>query len=137
MRLFCCICYLIIILASSFILHAEEPDDSRILQQILSTRNAISQQRGDTNAIFLAFWDFDGTTMKGDCSEGLQENGKLIFPGLAQVAIEHGLSQVYPSAGGFQKFWNDYTNMDVHVGHWLAYPFIPQMLRGARADDVL
>ncbi|HEY4416209.1 MAG TPA: haloacid dehalogenase-like hydrolase [Verrucomicrobiae bacterium] len=134
MRLLCCLTF---IFAGCFALHAEEPDDRRILQQILSTRDAIQQIHGDTNAIFLAFWDFDGTTMKGDCSEGLQENGKLIFPGLAQVAIEHGLSQIYPRAGGFDKFWNDYTNMDTHVGHWLAYPFIPQMLRGARADDVL
>ncbi len=31
----------------------------------------------------------------------------------------------------------DYTNMDAHAGHWLAYPFIPQMLRGADADEVL
>lgn len=116
---------------------AEEPDDSRIISQILQTRAAILQTTGDTNAVFLAFWDFDGTTMKGDCSEGLHENGKLIFPGLAQVAIEHGLSEIYPSNGGFEKFWNDYTNMDTRIGHWLAYPFIPQMLRGAKADDVL
>ncbi len=116
---------------------AEEPDDSRIINQILSTREAIIKTTGETNALFLAFWDFDGTTMKGDCSEGLHENGKLIFPGLAQVAIEHGLSEIYPADGGFEKFWNDYTNMDARVGHWLAYPFIPQMLRGAKADDVL
>jgi phosphoserine phosphatase len=115
---------------------AEEPDDSRIIGQILQTRAAILASTGDTNAIFLAFWDFDGTTMKGDCSEGLHENGKLIYPGLAQLAIEHGLSENYPPAGGFEKFWNDYTNMDTRVGHWLAYPFILQMLRGAEADDV-
>jgi phosphoserine phosphatase len=115
---------------------AEEPDDSRILNQILSTQAAIIKTTGETNALFLTFWDFDGTTMKGDCSEGLHENGKLIFPGLAQVAIEHGLSEIYPANGGFEKFWNDYTNMDARLGHWLAYPFIPQMLRGAKADDV-
>jgi len=115
---------------------AEEPDDSRILGQILQTRAAIVENTGDTNAIFLAFWDFDGTTMKGDCSEGLHEHGQLIYPGLAQLAIEHGLSENYPRAGGFKNFWNDYTNMDASVGHWLAYPFIIQMLRGAKADDV-
>jgi len=27
--------------------------------------------------------------------------------------------------------------MDAHAGHWLAYPYIPQMLRGAQADAVL
>jgi phosphoserine phosphatase len=115
---------------------AEEPDDSRIIGRILQTRAAILKSTGDTNAVFLTFWDFDGTTMKGDCSEGLHEDGKLIFPGLAQLAIEHGLSETYRGAGGFDRFWNDYTNMDAHVGEWLAYPFILQMLRGAKAEDV-
>ncbi len=115
---------------------AEEPDDSRIISQVLQTRAAIINSTGDTNAVFLAFWDFDGTTMKGDCSEGLHEDHRLIYPGLAQLAIEHGLSATYPPAGGFEKFWNDYTNMDAHIGHWLAYPFILQMLRGAKVDDV-
>jgi len=114
----------------------EEPDDSRIIGRILQTRAAILQSTGDTNAIFLAFWDFDGTTLKGDCSEGLRENGKLVYPGLAQLSIEHGLSENYPPKGGFDRFWNDYTNMDARVGHWLAYPFILQMLRGAKVEDV-
>ncbi len=128
---------LALVLAARISAHAEEPDDSRIINQVLQTRADILKTTGDTNAVFLAFWDFDGTTMKGDCSEGLRENGKLVYPGLAQVAIEHGLSEIYPADGGFEKFWSDYTNMDAHIGHWLAYPFIPQMLRGAKADDVL
>lgn len=115
---------------------AEEPDDSRIIAQVLQTHDAIVKTTGDTNALFLAFWDFDGTTMLGDCSEGLHEDGKLIFPGLAQVAIEHGLSKLYPPQGGFDAFWFDYTNLDARIGHWLSYPFMVQMLRGARADDV-
>jgi len=115
---------------------AEEPDDRRIIGQVLQTRDAILQATSETNAIFLAFWDFDGTTLKGDCTEGLEEDGRVVYKGLAQVAIEHGLSQIYPAAGGFDHFWNDYTNMDAHAGHWLAYPYVPQMLRGAQADDV-
>jgi phosphoserine phosphatase len=115
---------------------AEEPDDSRIIGQVLQTRAAILKSTGETNAIFLTFWDFDGTTLKGDCSEGLREEGQTIYPGLAQLSIEHGLSDVYPRVGGFEKFWCDYTNMDARIGHWLAYPFIVQMLRGAKADDV-
>jgi phosphoserine phosphatase len=115
---------------------AEEPDDSWIIGQILQTRNAIINSTGDSNALFLAFWDFDGTTMKGDCSEGLREDGHLVYAGLAQLAIEHGLSEIYPAAGGFENFWNDYTNLDARIGHWLAYPFIVQMLRGAKADAV-
>jgi len=132
-----CLAVLSVALSILTLARAEEPDDSRIISRILQTRAAIVQSTGDTNALFLAFWDFDGTTMKGDCSEGLREDGKMIYAGLAQIAIEHGLSEIYPREGGFEKFWNDYTNMDTRVGHWLAYPFIPQMLRGAKAGDVL
>ena len=121
--------------------YSEEPDDSAILQRILGTRAAIIEATGGTNlsgpAVFIAAWDFDGTILKGDCSEGLRDGDRTIYRGLAQVAIESGLSSVYPPEGGFARFWTDYTNMDARVGHWLAYPFIPQMLRGARAEDVL
>jgi phosphoserine phosphatase len=121
--------------------HAEEPDDSLIVQRILRTREQILKTATSTNlagtAVFLAFWDFDGTILKGDSSEGLKEGGQTVFRGLAQLAIENGLSELYPPDGGFARFWSDYTNMDMRIGHWLAYPFIPQMLRGAKADDVL
>jgi len=120
---------------------AEEPDDSRILEQILQTRDGILKQAGTPEAaassVFLVFWDFDGTILKGDCSEGLKEGDRPVYPGLAQFSIEHGLSAAYPKEGGFDRFWTDYTNLDTRVGHWLAYPFIPQMLRGAKAADVL
>jgi phosphoserine phosphatase len=119
----------------------EEPDDSRILERIFQTREQILKTAAGTNgagqAVFLVSWDFDGTILKGDCSEGLKQGKETVYPGLAQVAIERGLSEVYPPQGGFERFWTDYTNMDVRVGHWLAYPFIPQMLRGAKADEVL
>ena len=128
----------LMLLQAGAIALAEEPDDSRIIERILSTRTAILQARTGTNAaVFLAFWDFDGTILKGDCSEGLTIAGKAVYPGLAQVAIENGLSALYPKQGGFARFWSDYTNMDARIGHWLAYPFIPQMLRGAHEQQVL
>ncbi|MCX6925115.1 MAG: HAD family hydrolase [Verrucomicrobia bacterium] len=121
--------------------HAEEPDDSRIINHIFQTRDEILQRIGPTGSlpppVFLAFWDFDGTILKGDSSEGLNADGNLIYPGLVQCAIERGLSSLYPPDGGFGKFWTDYTNMEARIGPWLAYPFIPQVLRGAKADDVL
>jgi hypothetical protein len=72
-------------------------------------------------------------------SEGIapKAEGKTVYPGLAQVAIERGLSTLYPPAHGFANFWTDYTNLEARVGPWLAYPFIPQMLRGAKAEEVL
>ena len=123
------------------LLRAEEPDDSLIVQRILRTRESILKAETGTDPaaapVFLAFWDFDGTILKGDCSEGLKDGARTVYPGLAQVAIENGLSSLYPREGGFGRFWTDYTNMDTRIGRWLAYPFVPQMLRGARADDVL
>jgi phosphoserine phosphatase len=120
---------------------AEEPDDSRIIERILSARQAILSPSPATNSqatpLFLAFWDFDGTILKGDCSEGLQEGDRVVYRGLAQVAIENGLSELYPAKGGYERFLADYSRMDSQIGHWLAYPFIPQMLRGAKTDDVL
>ena len=130
-----------LLLAATGAARAEEPDDTRIISHILQARDEILRSAGAANArpspAFLAFWDFDGTILKGDCSEGLQAEGKRVYPGLAQLAIERGLSSLYPPAGGFDRFWTDYTNMDARIGSWLAYPFIPQMLRGAKADDVL
>ncbi len=123
------------------LVHAEEPDDSLIVKRILHTREQILKAETSTNpaasTVFLAFWDFDGTILKGDCSEGLKAGGQTVYRGLAQVSIEDGLSALYPRDSGFGRFWTDYTNMDTRIGHWLAYPFIPQMLRGARAEDVL
>jgi len=124
---------------------AEEPDDTRVIDHILQTRSAVLKSdaaaAGKTNTnsspSFIVIWDFDGTILKGDSSEGLIEDGKAVYPGLAQLAIENGFSELYPRTGGFERFWTDYTNMDARIGHWLAYPFIPQMLRGAKADDVL
>ncbi|PTY04973.1 hypothetical protein DB347_19985 [Opitutaceae bacterium EW11] len=113
---------------------APEPVADAILREIYETQQALRQK--SPNARFLAFWDFDGTILKGDCSEGYEENGRAVYPGLAQVAIEHGLASGYRPQGGFAEFWHDYRTMDERIGHWLAYPYLVQMLAGARADDV-
>ena len=134
-------CILGLTLAALGAARAEEPDDTRIISHILAAHDEILRSVQATKSgpapVFLAFWDFDGTIIKGDCSEGLKADGKPVYPGLAQVTIERGLSSLYPPAGGFAGFWTDYTNLETRIGPWLAYPFIPQMLRGAKADDVL
>jgi phosphoserine phosphatase len=116
------------------------PFVSQVIQQVLQTRAAIlASQPAETRdrCVFLTFWDFDGTLVHGDCSEGLSAHGKVAYPGLAQVMIERGLSAIYPQEGGFEKFWRDYTTMSTRHGQWIAYPYIPQMLEGAKADEVL
>lgn len=118
---------------------APEPHAAELLREILATREAIIAERGlaPRQAVFLAFWDFDGTLLRGDCTEGLVEDGRTVYVGLAQLGIERGLVATYRPEGGFAEFWRDYEYLDRRVGHWLAYPFIAQMFRGARADDVV
>ncbi len=120
--------------------HAEA-ESAALLDRLLGVREAIlasgDSAGGDAaDAAFITVWDFDGTILDGDCSEGLQRDGRTVYAGLAQLSIEHGLSALYSGKGGFPAFWNDYTMLDERIGHWIAYPFILQMLRGARADEV-
>ncbi len=118
---------------------AEEAHTQAIITRIMNTRQAILAKAGSSSAdkyLFLAFWDFDGTILKGDCSEGLKLQGKSAYKGLAELAIESGYSRIYAPEGGFDRFWKDYRHFEEGIGRWLAYPFIPQMLRGARTSDI-
>jgi len=120
-------------------INSDQSVDQRVIKQVLNTKKLIlknSNGKSQDDFIFLAFWDFDGTILKGDCSEGLTEKGSVIYPGLAQVCIESGMSSIYKPETGFPQYLKDYRHMENAIGEWLAYPFIPQMLRGAKADEV-
>lgn len=116
------------------------PDSSEgLLADLLARRQAVLaalHPSAPGDVVFLAFWDFDGTILKGDCSEGLVDGGKPVYAGLAERLIESGHSRVYRPGGGVAEFWRDYRHMEEKIGPWLAYPFIPQMLRGADAGAV-
>lgn len=115
---------------------ATESHVSAIVSQVLQSKVAIEQSATcKTGCVFLSAWDFDGTILKGDASEGLIENGKAIYPGLLQAAIEAGYSNRY-AKHEFQKFWHDYEEMDRTQGHIPAYTYLPKILKGARAAEV-
>ena len=118
-------------------IHADEIHTKTIVEKITHTKQAIleSSQKPSSEFIFLAFWDFDGTILKGDCSEGLESDGKTVYKGLAQLAIESGYSEIYPSEGGVKRFFDDYHHME-HLGKWLAYPYVVQMLSGSQKSDI-
>ncbi len=113
-----------------------EPRSMQILDDVVGVREALIANGADRNAIFMTVWDFDGTILDGDCSEGLIRDGRVIYPGLAQLAIEHKLSPQYSGKGGFEAFWHDYRLLDERVGHWLAYPYIVQMMTGGSVDQL-
>lgn len=68
----------------------------------------IENQRVCPTCLFFTVWDFDGTILKGDCTEGLWENGEKIYPGLVEVFIENGLYGNFRGADGFFRFWQEY-----------------------------
>lgn len=132
MKTMCAIVMVLFFLSFSVI--ADEPHTESIIEHILKTRQAILNQTDNKPTVFLAFWDFDGTILKGDCSEGLVENGDVIYPGLSQVLINAGLSSIYLSNGGFKKFAEDYVYIGEHIGKWMAYPFNIQIFRGTEVS---
>jgi len=118
---------------------AAEPEKTsmELLDRVLAVREALIENGASPNAAFITVWDFDGTILDGDCSEGLARNGSVVYPGLAELAIENGLSPLYSNKGGFDAFWHDYRTLDERMGHWIAYPFIVQMLRGGSVDQLV
>ena len=81
----------------------------------------------------MAFWDFDGTIIKGDCSEGLEENGRQLFAGLVEETVKAGLSPVYAGEAGWRQYHDtDYPRMNA-IGRWLAWPYNAQIYAGVEA----
>jgi phosphoserine phosphatase len=114
-----------------------EPHAREVLQQLTSLKETLlARSPAPENPRFITFWDFDGTILAGDCSEGWISNNVPVYQGLAEKSILAGFSQIYRGPAGWRQFWEDYRRMDSRPGHWLAYPFIPQMLRGASRHQI-
>lgn len=122
---------------------APDTQAKEIIDRIQTTKKEILayQENGKklcespTDCLFLSFWDFDGTILKGDCSEGLKENGQVVYKGLEQVAIEAGLSSKYDKSA-YEKFEKDYKELDEKQGHEVAYGFIAQIYEGKNRKEL-
>jgi len=114
-----------------------EPHAREVVQELTALRSAVlASSPAPKNPRFVTFWDFDGTILAGDCSEGWVSNNVPVYQGLAEKSILAGFSQIYRGPAGWRHFWDDYQRFDERPGHWLAYPYIPQMLRGASRKDI-
>jgi phosphoserine phosphatase len=117
------------------LLYADNAEE--VCSQILSLKDGIARSKMEKNPIFITFWNFDNTILNGDTSEGsVDEDGRVIFKGMAQVAIEAGLSKKYPKDGGFERFCKDYKRLE-QQDEPKAYAYMAQILAGAREKDVL
>ncbi len=117
---------------------AAESHADGVIARVLENVAKIKSMQPD--AVPMAFWDFDGTIIRGDISEGCESvGGKLnkLYKGLIERTIEAGLCTVYPADGGWDRYWkHDYPRMK-EIGRWLAWPYNAQMYYGqsvARLD---
>ena len=112
---------------------AAERHAEPIVKQILENVRRI--KAADPTAVPMAFWDFDGTIIKGDVSEGLVEKGEQRFKGLIQRTIEEGYSTVY-GRGEWKRYREvDYPRLN-EMGRWISWPFNAQIYAGTRVDDL-
>lgn len=113
---------------------------SGIVTHIIHTKSAIetylAQHQSNAKPIFVSFWDFDGTILKGDCSEGYQENTTHIYKGLVQLAIEHNLSKFYKPTE-YSKFNNYYQHLDTTQGHLAAYTYLTKIFAGQSEQSMI
>jgi phosphoserine phosphatase len=131
--------YLVLIFCFVWGMMADDGSVQRIASWIAESKKAILEAEAQNglngeDLLFLAFWNFDNTILDGDSTEGRKDlYGKVIFKGLAEVAIESGFSKKYKSSS---KFWKDYEAME-KVDEPKAYAYAAQMLAGAEEKEVL
>ena len=121
-------------LAGAGAVGAAEAPDSHVQTVVAEIRaNVEKLLAASPKAQPMAFWDFDGTIIKGDCSEGLVENGSVRFRGLVEETILAGLSSVYSGEDGWRQYFDvDYPRMNA-IGRWLAWPYNAQIFEGVEA----
>ena len=117
----------------SFVLPAAADNAEDVLARVLE--NVAKLKAADPEAVPMAFWDFDGTIIKGDVSEGLTENGQQLFKGLVQRTIEAGLSTVYPKDGGWEKYAKEYPRL-CEIGLWFGWPYNGQIYEGLEVSKL-
>ena len=105
------------------------PVVARVLDNVRKLRAA------DPEAVPMAFWDFDGTIIRGDIGGGYIEDGIVRYKGLIEEAIDAGLLPIYRGEGGYRKWRQDYTRM-AEIGPWLAQGYDAQMFTGVSAAEV-
>lgn len=117
--------------------------ETEILNTVLQTKSeleATKDSQGRTckekKCLFLAIWDFDGTILKGDSSEGLEENGKKIFSGLVELGILKGYSSGYSGEEGFKQLWEKYRKLE-EVDKEKAYFLLPQIFAGTEEKTMI
>ena len=121
-------------LLHTFLCPAAETHAVSFVKEILAAVETVKSAAPD--AVPMAFWDFDGTIVKGDVTEGLEENGEQRFKGLVEETAFAGLCSVYKGRDGWLQYRDrDYPRMN-EIGRWLAWPYNAQLFKGRTAASL-
>lgn len=112
---------------------AEEPHVAEIIAAL--TESVAKLRAADADAVPMAFWDFDGTIIKGDIGDGFEESDGRGYRGMIEASILAGLTSVYSGEPGVRQWRADYRHM-AGIGAWLSQAFDVQMYAGTRAADL-
>ena len=91
--------------------------------------NVAKLKAASPDAVPMAFWDFDGTIIKGDIGDEYVQDGKVQYRGLIRDSILAGLCPVYRGEEGCVQWWADYSRMH-EIGSWLCQGYDAQMYAG-------
>lgn len=100
-----------------------------------AVQSAVRQLKAaDPEAVAIAIWDFDGTIIRGDVTEGLFEDGRERFQGMAHAGILAGWSGIYRGESGWEQYLRDYARLN-EIGRFIAWPYNAQMFAGPKAAE--
>jgi phosphoserine phosphatase len=116
-------------------LAAGEAHVAETVREILA--NVAKVKAAEPDAVPMAFWDFDGTVIRGDISTGYEHDGRKAYAGMLVKAAEKGFSPVFKSAAEAEDFLaDDYPRLSGKYGKWLSWPIFGQAFFGADAEKL-
>ena len=108
-------------------------EESHVAGIIAEVRDSVAKLRSvDLDAVPMAFWDFDGTIIKGDSGLDYEEGGKVCYRGLIPETIRAGVCPAYKGEDGVRRWKAEWSRMKEH-GSWLSQGFDVQMYHGVEA----
>lgn len=105
----------------------------KVVARVLA--NVAKMRAADPTVVPMAFWDFDGTIIKGDLGDGLVEDGKVAYRGLVDEIILAGLNPIYKGPEGVLQWRDDYQRL-AKIGSWLSQGFDAQMFAGVSVAEL-
>ena len=86
----------------SLVLTASADNADDVIARVLE--NVAKLNAADPEAVPMAFWDFDGTIIKGDVSEGLTENVRELVLARPHGVAVAGFGNSYHTDGPFLRY---------------------------------